>query len=319
MRWITWDQAAAVAVVSGVACLIVRTDRFRGWRESRRWRWAEPTAAELTIVATLYAVWRLARQLPFTRVDGALERGLDIHRFEAWLGLPSELALQHFVERHDWLGPPIADYYAYVHIPATVAGMVWLFARHRDHYPHWRNGLALVTLGCLIIRFVRVAPPRFFPELGFVDLADRYGTSVYGPVGTGVSDQFAAMPSIHVAWAAVVSFGLFAVSTGRRRWLALGHVAITAAIVSATAHHWWLDSVVALVLLAVALAADTTVRRRIATTGRADKAEDLDLTDRAVSTDRPEPTDRPGLTGAGDVGEPGTAAPVHTRTSRETV
>ena len=42
---------------------------------------------------------------------------------------------------------------------ALIAFLVWMFFRHRDQYPHWRNGLALVTAGCLVIRFVRVAPP----------------------------------------------------------------------------------------------------------------------------------------------------------------
>jgi len=51
---------------------------------------------------------------------------------------------------------------------------------------------------CLIFRFIRVAPPRFLPDLGYIDLAMGYGPSIYGPVGNGVSDQFTATPSIHV-------------------------------------------------------------------------------------------------------------------------
>jgi hypothetical protein len=88
--------------------------------------------------------------------------------------------------------------------------------------------------------------------------------SVYGPVGTGVSDQFAAMPSIHVGWAAVVSFGVFAATTSRWRWLFLLHVVLTTLAVVATGNHWWLDGFVAIGLLGVGLLADSAARRLLA-------------------------------------------------------
>ena len=134
--------------------------------------------------------------------------------------------------------------------------MIWLFWRHRDVYARWRNSLAMLTAACLVIRYLRVAPPRFLPELGYVDLATRYGLSVYGPVGTGVSDQFAAMPSIHVGWAALVSFGIVAASTSKWRWVFMAHLVLTVYAVTATGNHWWLDSIAAVVLLTAALCID---------------------------------------------------------------
>jgi len=138
--------------------------------------------------------------------------------------------------------------------------MVWLFVRHRDRYPHIRNGLAVLTAGCLVIRYVRVAPPRLVPDLGYIDLASKFGMSVYGPVGTGVSDQLAAMPSIHVGWAAVVSVAIVTASTSRWRWWGIAHVVATMLAVSATGNHWWLDGIVAIAILAVGLRADSWVR-----------------------------------------------------------
>ena len=180
---------------------------------ARRARWptratphVEPAAAEFALIASLYAVWRLARMLPIASTHGAIARAHDIASFQDALHLPSELSLQQFVLAHDRLADLTTWYYATVHVPALIAFLVWLFVRHRDKYPHWRNGLALVTAWCLVIRFVRVAPPRFLPDLGYVDMGQQYGMSVYAAdPTTGVSDQFAAMPSIHVAWAAVVS------------------------------------------------------------------------------------------------------------------
>jgi uncharacterized membrane protein YbhN (UPF0104 family) len=53
------------------------------------------------------------------------------------------------------------------------------------------------------------------------------------------------------------------VSSSRWRWLYLLHLGITFVVVSATGHHWWLDSIVALVLLGAALAIDNLVRKAI--------------------------------------------------------
>jgi hypothetical protein len=234
---------------------------LRGWRT----RWASavaPAAAEFALVAGLYAVWRLARMLPLASPEGAHERARKIASFEQWLHLPSELSVQHVVVHHERLAELSTWYYATLHVPGLIAFLVWLFVRHRDRYPHWRNALALVTAGCLFIRFIRVAPPRFMPDLGYVDLSHHFGPSVYsGDPTTGVSDQFAAMPSIHVAWAAIISFGVVACSTSRWRWLFLPYFFVTMVVVAGTGHHWWMDGIVALALLAVALPADTAARR----------------------------------------------------------
>ena len=212
-------------------------------------------------MAALYSVWRLARVLPLAQPAGAINRARQIDRLQHTLHMPTELSLQHFVLQHGWLARSVNAYYAVAHVPALIAFLVWLFVRHRDQYSRWRNALAILTAFCVVIRFVRVAPPRFLPDLGYIDLATRYGLSVYGPVGTGVSDQFAAMPSIHVGWAALVSLGIFAVSTSRWRWLFLSHLVLTMVVVSATGNHWWLDGIVAIILLLIAFAIDDGARR----------------------------------------------------------
>src|SRR5699024_2592194 len=152
-----------------------------------------PAAREFAGVAFLYGLWRIARDLPLTRDAGAIERARDIWEMERWLHLPSELSLQRFVLRHETMAEFVNAYYAIVHVPALIACLVWLWVRHRDAYPHWRNGLVATTAGCLLVRYVRVAPPRFLPDLGFVDLSLRYGMSVYGPVGRGVWRQVAGI------------------------------------------------------------------------------------------------------------------------------
>ena len=258
MKWVTWNQAIIASVISIVTAYCVA----RLTATPRR-VFIIAICREFSLVAFLYTLWRLAMVLPLDQPVGALSRARSINTLQHHLFLPSELSLQHFVMRYEWLARATNYYYAIVHVPATIAFLVWLFVRHRDTYPRWRNVLAMLTAACLVIRYVRVAPPRFLPELGYIDLATRYGLSVYGPVGTGVSDQFAAMPSIHVGWAALVSFGIIAASTSKWRWLFASHIVITMLAVSATGNHWWLDGIAAIALVGVALRIDTWVRCRV--------------------------------------------------------
>lgn len=257
MPWPSWDQAA---IACGVAIAIALLARRIGIIQAKAPALA-PALSEFALVSGLYSIWRIARQLPFTQEAGAIARGRAIGHFQDWLHLPNELSMQHFAIRHEWLARFVNAYYATLHIPALVVFLCWMWWRHRDAYPHWRNGLVYVTLGCLLIRFIRVAPPRFIPELDFVNLSDRLGFRVYGDPGTGISDQYAAMPSIHVAWAAVVGIGAVAVSTSRLRWIVGLHLPLTMYVVAVTGHHWWLDGIVALLLLGAGLAFDTRWRR----------------------------------------------------------
>lgn len=258
MKWVTWNQAAFIALASGLIAISARQLPHSRFRAA-----VIAAAKEIALMASLYTIWRLARNLPLKQSEGAIERARQINRLQRNLRFPTELSLQHFVLNYEWLARSVNFYYAVAHVPATLIFLVWLFSRHRNAYPRWRNGLAILTAFCLFIRFIRVAPPRFFPDLGYIDLATRFGLSVYGPVGKGVSDQFAAMPSIHVGWAAVVSFGIVAAGTSRWRWIFLAHLVITMLAVSATGNHWWLDGIAAIFLLGAALLIDSLGRRVI--------------------------------------------------------
>ncbi len=204
----------------------------------------------------LYALWRLGGSLPLVHQSGSIHRGLQIFRLEQRLHLPSEAAMSRWLVKRRWLAEACDAFYATVHVPALIVFLVWLFVRHRDQYNPWRNTLAIATGACLLIRFWRVTPPRLMPNLGMVDVANALHQSVYGPAGTGISDQLAAMPSIHCAWAVLVALGVVAASTSKWRWLILIHPILTTVVVAATANHWWLDGFVGGALVVISYAID---------------------------------------------------------------
>lgn len=255
-KWPTWQQAWITTAICLVLFAIIRRRR-----PSRFTEFSLPTLQEFAVLTGLYGLWRTAKKLPLTQSEGAIERARSIVDIQETIWLPTELSLQRFVIDHDPLGWLSATYYITMHVPTLFVFLAWMFWQHRETYGRWRNVLALTTAGCLFIRFVHVAPPRFLTDLGYVDLSEVYDLSVYGPVGSGVSGQFVAMPSIHVAWAGVIGFGIIAASSSRWKWLFAAHLPITILVVSATGHHWWLDGIVALGLVGLAWLIDEGARR----------------------------------------------------------
>ncbi|MFE9206409.1 phosphatase PAP2 family protein [Micromonospora sp. NPDC007230] len=213
-------------------------------------------ARELALVAALFLAYKIGRVAAAGRAPTAVLNGERVWRWERLLHLPGEATLQQPLLAHELLARLANEYYAYVHFPATVLCLVWLYVRHPAHYRWARRLLATLTAAALVLHFlVPLAPPRLSGRTGMVDTASRFGPTVYGaPEADTVSNQYAAMPSLHVGWALVVALVLVRVTASRLRWLWLAHPLATLLVVVATGNHYWLDCLVAAALLGVLLA-----------------------------------------------------------------
>ncbi|MCU1396312.1 MAG: hypothetical protein JWM34_4740 [Ilumatobacteraceae bacterium] len=244
--WLPYEYAfeiAAALIVLVIAC----------WRVQQRGvHIAVVTARELAVVMLLYGLWQYIRELAITKTKGAIENAHHLWNLERDLHLPSEVALQRLFIDNKPIMQFLNVYYGGVHVPAAGALLIWLFWRHRDRYAAVRNTFALAIAGCLTIQaLIPMAPPRFLTDLGFVDAAIKYHLSVYGQGGSGVSNELAAMPSLHVAWSVLVGVAVVATSTSKWRWLVILHPVVTILAITITANHWWLDGVVAVMVLAL--------------------------------------------------------------------
>ena len=244
---LTWSQAAiAAAVLAAVAAVLVTTRRDRLVAIGR-------FTGETALLAGLFALWQYAGSFTFMSPDGGLPRGRWLWHAERWLHLPSETALQRDILPYPLIVQFANLYYAALHFTLLLVTLAWLFIWHRDRYRHYRTTVVLFTAAALIIQFVPVAPPRMLGGTGLVDTAVRYGQSVYGAVGGFDADQLSAMPSIHVGWAVIVAVAVVGASRSRWRWLAVLYPVLTTLIVVITANHYWLDGVVATLLVGLAL------------------------------------------------------------------
>ena len=227
-------------------------------------RWAQVVAPFLTeagFVAVLFALWQRAGQLSQHSSAAAYSRGRWIDEAEHFLHLPSERLLQEQLVDHRVLAEWANLYYAVMHLSSTGAMLLWLFWRHRDKYARVRNTLAIFTGLALLVQLISVAPPRLLPQLGFVDIAERYGQSVY--VGTDFSAQaLLAMPSVHIGWAVTVAGAVLYAGRGRLRHLVLLHPLVMLYVVTATGNHWWFDSLASLLLLTLVVLPQVVWSRR---------------------------------------------------------
>lgn len=217
-------------------------------------RWtsvARRAARELALVAALFLAYKAGRVVVSGRTSTALANGERVWLLERLLHLPSEAAAQQPLLAHELLIRLANGYYAFVHFPATACCLVWLYVRRPGHYRWLRRGLATLTAAALALHMlVPLAPPRMTALTGLVDTGRRFGPAVYGSPGMDtLSNQYAAMPSLHVGWALAVAVALVVVTAGRLRWLWLAHPLLTLLVVVVTGNHYWLDAVVATALL----------------------------------------------------------------------
>ncbi|MER5910182.1 phosphatase PAP2 family protein [Streptomyces sp. NPDC001982] len=229
-----------------------------------------PLVREFLLVAGLFLVYKLGRQLATGHTGEAFHNAHRVWDLERAVHLPDEVSVQSALLHGNAAVHLANTYYATVHFPATLAFLVWLYLRRPAHYVWARRVLAAVTATALILPFTfPLAPPRMLAATGLVDTARLYGPSVYGPpTSDHLSNQYAAMPSLHFGWALMVAIGLIVATRSRWRWLWLLHPLVTLLVIVGTANHYWLDALAATVLLGIALAVIHPPHRTASTAGR---------------------------------------------------
>jgi hypothetical protein len=215
---------------------------------------------EILLIAAVYSLYDLSRFVVEGRQAMAFSHAMRVVRVERDLDINWEHALNRVVSAH-WLLAVPADYiYATLHYVVTPVVLVWLWRRHNADYSRARTTLLVATIiGLVGFALLPVAPPRMLP--GFVDTMGRYaadgwwGQNASAPRGLGgLTNQFAAMPSLHVGWALWCGWQL--IRHGKHlitRVAGVLYPALITVVVVATGNHYLLDAVAgfAVVLLAV--------------------------------------------------------------------
>ncbi|WP_406381044.1 phosphatase PAP2 family protein [Streptomyces sp. NBC_01618] len=213
---------------------------------------------EILLLAASYWVYSLVRNaVPEQRAE-ALRNADWIWSVESYLSIAVEQTVNHAVNSVTWLIVSMNYYYATLHFVVTVCVLVWLFHRHPGRYAAARLALFATTAVALLGYYLYpLAPPRLMSGGHFIDTVVVHQT--WGSMASGnfknLSNQYAAMPSMHIGWSLWCGLTLYALAAVPWiRVLGLLYPAVTLLVIVATANHFWLDALGGMLCLAVGYA-----------------------------------------------------------------
>jgi hypothetical protein len=220
--------------------LALLPERVRSLRRPRWWQ-------ELLFIGICYELYSLVRNAVPEHERPAFRRAADLLNLEHRLHIGIEQSVNAFVASRDALAYICNYYYATLHFAVTIAVMLWLYHRHPLRYRSLRTVLLATNVAALAgFWLYALAPPRMLTNRGFVDTIVTFHT--WGSWGSSsvdsASNEFAAMPSLHIGWS--LWCAIVVVALARRRWLriiAAFYPVATLFVIVATANHFLLDAV----------------------------------------------------------------------------
>lgn len=221
--------------------------RIRAPRRPRIW-------FEILLIAVSYWTYSLIRNAVPEQKAQALTNADWIWHAEQAIGIAYEQTVNHAVNSVTWLIIGMNYYYATLHFVVTLGVLVWLYRRHPGRYAATRLALFATTAVALVGYYLYpLAPPRLMNGADFIDTVMVHQT--WGSMASGdlkhMSNQYAAMPSMHIGWSLWCGLTIFALASAPwARILGLLYPTATLVVIVATANHFWLDAVGGMLCLA---------------------------------------------------------------------
>jgi hypothetical protein len=216
--------------------------------------WQSPVLREVFVAVLAVLAYFGVRNLTAGAADEAFANAGRIADLEERFGLDWEHALQQpfldeqtFVTLFNWI-------YIWGHWPVIVVTAVALYRLRPDRYVLLRNAIFLSgAVGFLFFALFPVAPPRLV-DPALVDTVTQHSDAYRALQPPGLTNQYAAFPSLHFGWNLLVGIVLWGTTTRLlvRTFAVAGPLAMSAAVV-VTANHFVLDVAGGLLLVLAAL------------------------------------------------------------------
>ena len=203
---------------------------------------------QIVLFGAAYLGYSLVRGLVEGKTSAAFQHARDLIQVERTLHLFVEPSIQAWASGSHVLMDFSSWLYVNAQTSITLAALIYLYVRHNGSFYFVRNMFAIAMLIALVGFVVfPTAPPRFLPEWGFTD-------SVYDLTGVHVShtsasmtalfNPYAAVPSMHVAFALMIGWPLASLSRTRvASVLWRLYPLLIAFVIVATANHFVLDAI----------------------------------------------------------------------------
>lgn len=208
--------------------------------------------AEMLCIGLFYILYSAVRNADRIKTVAAYTNAKQLMSWQHTLGIDHELTINQWALHFKPLVVAANYFYGSMHFVVTIGVGIYLFRKWPEDYPRWRNTIGIATAVALIgFRFWPLMPPRLLDTMphadySFVDTLAKYPTLWTFNSGAmkKLSNQYAAMPSVHCAWALWCACAL--VPRVKRTWaklLAAIYPVLTVSVIVITANHYFLDAV----------------------------------------------------------------------------
>ena len=208
--------------------------------------WWKGGIREVTLFLVIYGAYSLTQDALPDRQFLAFHNTYNVIDFETRLKIFWEQSIQSWFLRSDFLIQLVNALYTLLFFPVLISFGIWAYQHHRQQYSIARNAILIsAVIGFPGFAFYPMAPPRLLPNLGFVDTLATFMNLKTSSMPSSMVNQYAAMPSLHMAWALLV--GITTIRIAKTWWLKLAGILLPLLMlvtIVATANHFILDAIV---------------------------------------------------------------------------
>jgi hypothetical protein len=217
---------------------------------------------ELLIIIAAFFLYSIVRMGSNDRQVEATYNAVDLVHLQRALWLAHEADIQKLILWSDALIRVFNTIYTYGHFWLIGGAGIWLFYFHRGQYMLFRNAFFIAGgISLFMFNIMPLAPPRLLPgDYGAVDTL-RLGSELNYEQSGAFVNEYAAMPSLHIAWNLLISMAI--ASTTQNRYVrgacyAMPLIMTTTVVV--TGNHWILDAVAGYVVGMIGLGLAILIR-----------------------------------------------------------
>jgi len=208
-----------------------------GWLDALR---------QVSLFGAAYLGYTLVRGLVEGDAGAAFAHARDVISLERTLHVFVEPSIQAWASGSHVAMVSASWIYVNAQTSVTIAALLYIYVRHNRNFYFVRN-MFMISMAIALVGYTvfPTAPPRFMPEWGFIDsVSDLTGVAVHGSSSvSAVTNLYAAVPSMHVAFALMIGATLARLS--RRRFvkvLWLLYPLLMAFVIVVTANHFIFDA-----------------------------------------------------------------------------
>jgi len=174
-----------------------------GWLDALR---------QISLFAAVWFAYKLVRGLVEGDANAAFAHARDVITLETKLHLFVEPSVQAWASGSHLLMVLASWLYVNAQTTITLTALLYLYLRRNSSFYFVRN-MFMIAMAIALVGYIvfPTAPPRFMPEYGFIDtVSDLTGVHVSHTSGlmTTLINPYAAVPSVHVAFALMVGWPL---------------------------------------------------------------------------------------------------------------